>query len=114
MLFRSSAVRLARVARDAGADNVFPRRRTAAISREDMIQVQVLPIKQMAAVLAGVAVALEDVVACELHFLLRHVIVREQEDNARQPDAKRDGVNGFGMRRLLGKIVPRRKVIGLK
>jgi len=86
--FLRSAVRLARVARDAGADNVFPRRRAAAISREDVIQIQVLPIKQMATVLAGVTVALEDVVTRELHFLFRHVVVREEQNDARQSDAK--------------------------
>ena len=109
-----SAVRFARITRDAGADNVFPRRRTAAITGNDVIQVQVFAIKQMAAVLAGVAVAVEDVVARELHLLFWHVVIREQQDDAREADAKRDRVDGFWMRRLLGEVVPRGKVVGLK
>ena len=112
--FLRSAVGLTRVTRDAGANDVFPRRRATAISWKNVIKIQILAIKQMTAVLAGVAVALEDVVACELHFLLRHVIVCEQQDDARQPDAKGDGVDGFRMRRLLGEIMPRGKVVGLK
>ena len=81
--FLRGAVRFARVTRDAGADDVFPRRRAAAISWDDVIEIQVLPIKQMSAVLAGVAIAFEDIMARELHFLLRHVVIREQQDHAR-------------------------------
>src|ERR1017187_9563447 len=55
------AVGLLRVAFDAGADDVFPRRRAAAVARDDVIQVQILAVEDAAAVLAGVFVALKNV-----------------------------------------------------
>lgn len=78
---------------DTGTDDVFPRGGAATIARDNVIQIQVLPVEDVAAVLAGVAVALEDVVARELHFLLRHAVVREQQDHAREADAEGDGFN---------------------
>ena len=50
------AVRLARVARDARANNVFPRRRPAMIARNDVIEIQIFAIKFFSAVLASVAI----------------------------------------------------------
>ena len=64
------AVGFLRVALDTGADDVFPRRRAAAVARQDVIQIQILAVEGAPAVLAGVFVALEDVVARELDFLL--------------------------------------------
>src|SRR6185312_7090644 len=59
--FLRRAIRLERIALDARADNVLPRRRAAAIARNDVIEVQVLPVENMAAVLARVFVALENI-----------------------------------------------------
>ena len=104
----SCGVRLAllRVAADAGADDVFPRRRAAAVARDDVVEVQILAVKNFAAILAGVFVALENVVARELDLLLRQPVVHQQQDDARHADAEGDGVDGFLVRRGFGKIAP--------
>ena len=112
--FQRRVIRLERIARDTGAHNVFPRGRTAAIARHDVIQIQILAIKNVAAVLAGVFVALENVVPGELHFLLRHPVKHAQQNHARHADAKGDRRDGFRMRLGLGKIMPLAEVISLE
>ena len=74
MRFTRKPVAFPRIARDARANHIFPSRRSAPVARHDMIQIQVAPIEQLAAVLAGVLVALEYVVAREFYFLLRKPI----------------------------------------
>src|SRR5436305_11887798 len=68
--FLRSAIRLLRIALDAGANNVFPSRRTTAIAWNYVVEVQIFAIENDAAILAGVAVAFENVVTSELYFLL--------------------------------------------
>src|SRR5690606_27190611 len=68
--FLRCAVCLDRIALDARADNVLPAGRAAAIARDDVVEIEILPVEHMAAILAGVFVALEDVMPRELHFLL--------------------------------------------
>jgi len=106
------AVGLAGVARDARADDVFPRRRAAAVARDDVIEIQILPIKNFPAILAGVFVALKDVVPGELHFLLRHPVIHEEQDDFRHADAKGDGVDGILVRRIGGDVAPFLKAEG--
>jgi len=100
------AVGLAGVARDARANDVFPARRAAAVARDDVVEVQVFPVKNLAAILAGVLVALEDVVPRELHFLLRHPVIQEEQDDLRHADAEGDGVDGIVVRRVGGDVGP--------
>jgi hypothetical protein len=100
------AVGLVRVAFDAGADDVFPRRRPAAVARDDVVEVQILAVKNFAAILAGVLVALKNVVARELDLLLRQPVIHEQQDDARHADAEGNGVDGFVVRRVGGKVAP--------
>src|ERR1043166_9534615 len=80
------AVGLARIAPDAGTDNVFPRGRTSPVSRDDMIQVEILPFENFAAILASVAVPLENVVPGELDFLLGQPIEEHQQNDPRNAD----------------------------
>ena len=80
---RRGAIRLARITLNAGTDNVFPRRRAAAVTRNDVIEIQIFAVKGVATVLASVAVALKDVVPGELHFLLRQPVLSEQQNDAR-------------------------------
>ena len=82
------AVRFARVALDAGANDVLPCGRTAAVTRDDVIQVQIFTLKNLAAVLAHVLIAFKNVVAREFDFLFRHPIENHQQDDARDPDAE--------------------------
>ena len=112
--FLRRAVRLARVARDAGANNVFPCRRSAAISRSDVIQIQILPLESLSAVLADVFVALENVVPGELDLFLRKTVVKHEQNYTWHANSERYGVNAFGMRFLLGKVMPRTEIIRLK
>ncbi len=55
---------------DAGADNVFPCRRPTAVTRDHMIEVEVAAVEAAATILAGVTVALEDIVTSKLNFFL--------------------------------------------
>ncbi len=56
---------------------------------DDVIEVQIFAIKNFAAVLAGVFVALKNIMPRELHFLLRQTVIHEEQDDARHADAKR-------------------------
>ena len=104
------AVGLARVARDARADNVFPCRRAAAIARDDVVEIQIFSLENFAAVLAGVLVAFKNVVPREFHFLLRHAVIHEEQNDFRHADAERDGVNRIIVRRIGGDIGPFLKI----
>jgi len=108
------AIGLLRIALDAGAHNIFPRRWTAAVARDHVIQIQVPAIKDLAAILAGIVVALENVVTGKFHFLLRHAIEKTEQNHPRHANAERNRVNAFRMRLLIGKIVPLREIVGLK
>lgn len=110
--FLRSAIRLARVALDAGADNVFPGCRAAAIAGNHVIEIQILAVKNFAAILAGVLVAFENIMARELHFLFRKVIEYGEQNHARNSDAKRNRADTFRMRFLLGEFVPLGKAEG--
>ena len=112
--FLRRVIGLARVARNAGANNVLPSRGTAAITRDHMIQIQILPVKNLAAILAGVEVPLKNIMPRELHFLFRHPVEHDEQDHARHADFKRDGMNAFWMRLLLGQIMPLIKTESLK
>ena len=79
-------ISLPRVTRDTGANDIFPRGQPAFITRQDVIEVQIRPIKNIAAILAGVLVPLEDVVPGELHLLFRQPIEKQQHNHARHPD----------------------------
>ncbi len=69
------------IALDAGANNVLPRCRPAAVARDDMVQVQVLAFEDDAAILAGVFVPLKDVVPRELDLFLGQTIVNQKEND---------------------------------
>ena len=108
------AVGFLRVAADARTDNVLPRGRPPAVARDDVIQIQILALEDPAAVLAGVAVALENVVPGELDFLLGKAVEHHEQDHPRHPDFKGDGGNGFPMRFQRGKIPPLVETEGLE
>ena len=105
------AVPLACVAGDAGADNVFPGGLTAAVAGEYMIEIQFRTIEDDAAVLAGIAIPLEDVVARELYFLLWQSFEEAEHDDARNPDAQRDCLQHQRLGVHRRKIPPTRKIM---
>lgn len=109
-----SAVRLARIALDTGADDVLPRRRATPVARDDVVEIQVAPVHLLVAVLAGIVIALEDVMPGEFDFLLRQAIKHEEHDHLRHTDAKGDGGDAFRVRLLLGKVFPLREAVSLE
>src|SRR5438067_370526 len=79
-----------------------------------MIEVELLALENLAAILAGIVVALEDIVAGKLHFLLRQPIEKQKYDDARHPDLPRDRRDHFvlGFRRGDGNVEPAREIVG--
>src|SRR5258705_9019865 len=88
--FGRRAIGLLGITRHTRANDVFPGRRATTIAWNDMIEIQVLAVELSAAILAGVAVALENVVPRELHFLLGHAVEQHQQDHARNATSERD------------------------
>ena len=86
--FLRRAVGLLSVAGDAGTDNVLPGGGAAAVSRNDMVQVQIFPLEYMPAILAGVFVPFKNVVPGEFDFLLWKPVEHDQEDHARDADTE--------------------------
>jgi len=79
--FTREPVALSGIASDAGANHVLPGGRPPAVARHDVIQIELAPIEELAAVLAGVLVSLKHVVSGEFYFLLRKPIEHKQHDN---------------------------------
>jgi len=106
------AVTFAGVTRNARANHIFPSRGPAAIPRYHMIKIQIVAIERVPAVLAGVLVALENIVPGKLHFLFRQPIEKEQHDHARHPDLPRNRLNQLVIGRVGGKVAPAFKIVG--
>jgi hypothetical protein len=64
--------------------------------------------------LAGISVALEDVMSCELYFLFREAIEKAQKDDAWHTYLKRHRMDAVRVRLLSGKIAPLREAKCLK
>lgn len=71
-----------------------------------MIEIQVISLKNPAAILARVFVALENIVTSKLHFLLRETIKEEQHNYAWNSDLPRNGRDHFVFWRSYRKIAP--------
>lgn len=108
------AITLAGITFDAGTDDVFPSGGPAAITGNDVIQIQIFAIKNAPAILAGVFVALKNVVPRELDFLFGQPIKCEQQNHLGNSDFERDGMNAFRMRLALGKMMPLAKIKSLE
>src|SRR5260370_42228780 len=67
--FLREAVAFAGVTRNARANHVFPGRGSTAISRHDVIKIQIIAIERVPAVLAGVFIALENTVAGTVYII---------------------------------------------
>ena len=105
------AVSLARIAGDARADNILPSRLATAIAGHDVIEIQGVARENNAAVLAGVRITLEDIVAREFHLFLRQALKHQQHDDSRNPDFHRNGLHHLAIRVVIGKILPTREVV---
>ena len=70
MRFLRQPVAFARITFDARTDHVFPSCRSSAIARNHVVEIQIAAFENLAAILAGVLVALENVVPGKLHLFL--------------------------------------------
>lgn len=96
---------------DARTDDIFPSREASFIPRNHVIEIEVLLIKVLPAILAGVLIALEDVVPGELHFFPRHAIEQHQHDHPWDADFQGNGVDHVLLGRLLGEVAPRIEIV---
>ena len=112
--FLRETIPFLRITGDARANHVFPGRHPPAIARDDVIKVEIDPIKNIPAVLAGILVPLKNVMPGKFHFLLRKPIEEEKYDNARHPDFPGNGGNQFMIRRVGRKAAPTVKIVGQK
>src|SRR5262249_23199520 len=84
---------LADVAGDAGTNDVVPGAHAALAARHDVVQAQLVGREALAAVLALVVVAGENVPPVELYRLPRQLVVAGQADDARHLDLAARGAN---------------------
>ena len=87
---------------------------TAAIAGNDVVEIQILAVKSLAAVLAHVVVALENIVPGELDLFFGQAVEHDQQDDAGHADFEGDGADAFRMRLLLGKVLPLIEAEGLE
>ena len=112
--FLGSAIGFECIAGDAGTYNILPSRWPSMISGNDMVQIQIFPLKDSSAVFASVAVALKNVVPGEFHLFLGHSVKHDQKDDPRDADLEGNGGDGFRMWLLRGKVAPLGKTESLK
>ena len=75
-----------------------------------MVEIQILPFKMVTAILAGISIALENVVAREFDFLLREPVKDEQHDHSRDANLKGNRSNEFLAAAFLGQAFPLGKI----
>ena len=73
----SEAITFPCIAGNTRAHNVLPCRLATSIAWKHVVEIQFLTIEDIATVLARVFVALEDIVAGELHFFFGHALKEE-------------------------------------
>ena len=105
-------VSLARVAGNARANDVFPSCLPAAIPRHDVIQVQHLARKNLVAILASVVVPFKNILARELHFLLRQALEKQEHNDFWHPNAHRHRFRHIRVRIAPRKILPTLEIMG--
>jgi len=109
--FTRKPVALLCITCDARTNHVFPSCRPSAIARDDVIQIEVAPVKHLAAILAGVLVALENVVPGKLYFLFRQPIENQQYNHPRDTNLERNCRDHFVVRRVGRNIAPAIEIV---
>ena len=112
--FLRQPVALAGITWNARANDIFPRRGAATIAWNHVIEIQIGAIEEVAAILTGVLVPLENVVPRKLHFLFRQAIKKEKNDHARNPNSPGNRANEFMVWRARRKLTPAREVVRQK
>jgi len=105
-------VALSRIAGNAGTNNVFPGRLASAVPWKYVIEIEITAIQGFSAILTGVFIAFEDVVAGELHLLLREAFEEQEDNDARNPDVDRNRFDHFRFRIKTGEILPTIEIVG--
>ena len=78
---------------DAGTHNILPVSHASLVPWNDMVKVQVPVLKTLAAILANIVIALQDILAGKLDFLPRQSIKCRQHNDRRKPEAIGDRVD---------------------
>src|SRR5947208_1732114 len=86
--FMRCAIAFPCVAWNTRANDVFPRGGAAAVPWNHVVQIEVFSLERVAAVLTGVLVPLENIVASEFHLFLRKPVEKYQENDLGNADAK--------------------------
>ena len=79
-----------------------------------MIQVELSSIKRFAAILAGILISLEDIVACEFNLFLGKSIKDNKKNDPGNSDAERNGSDKIVIILPGAERTPLRKIKGLK
>jgi hypothetical protein len=111
MRFAREPITLARVAADARANHVLPRGRPSPVARYDVIQIEFATIENLAAVLAGVLVALEHVVPGKFHFLLWKPIENQKHNHPRDTNLERNRRYDFVIRSVCRQVAPAFEIV---
>ena len=109
--FAREPVALSRIAGDARANNVFPRGVTTAITGHNVIEIEFAAIEKLAAVLAGVLVALEYIVPGKFHFLLWKPIKKQKHNHPRDTNFERNRRDYFVIRSVCRQVAPAFEIV---
>ncbi len=111
MRFAREPVAFARITINARTNHVLPGGCPAPITRHHMIQVEFAAIENVSAVLAGVLVALKNIVPCKFYILLRKPIKNEKHDHPRDPNLERNRGDHLVVRRGRRQITPAFEIV---
>jgi hypothetical protein len=109
--FARKAIAFARIATDTRANHVLPRGCSSPITRYHVIQIEFAAIENLAAVLAGVFVALKHVVPGKFHFLLWKPIENQKHNHPRDANLERNRRDDFVIRRVCRQIAPAFEIV---
>jgi hypothetical protein len=84
------------------------------IPRDNVIQIQIPPIFQLPAVLAGIGVPFEDVLPSQFHLFFWNPVKKHQYNNPRDSNAKADGANRILTLIVLAELLPPVEIEGPK
>jgi len=84
------------------------------IPRDNVIQIQIPPIFQLPAVLAGIGVPFENVLPSQFNFFLWNPVKEHQYNNSWDADSKADGANRIFAIIILAELSPPMEVEGSK
>ena len=84
------------------------------IPRDNVIQIQIPPIFQLPAVLAGIGVPFEDVLPSQFNLFFRNPVKKHQYNNPWNADSKADGANRILTLIVLAELLPPMEIKGPK